>query len=188
MISPEIQQYVQNAIKNAQNEKRYSTKNAEFVTHNGIDAPRVDYNNLLNLPSSSSSSISGSSTGAQNDVNTGYVLIEISSNDFANGITWTGSPSYQFTVTTAGVYLIVGVIGFSATGTGAPFETWIYKNGTALFSGYATAPSSTDGVYPVAAKIVQLAVGDYIQLYSYQSASSTQGLYTSQTYLNIASV
>jgi hypothetical protein len=45
---------------------------------------------------SSSSSINGSSTGSQNTIaQSQYVLIQ-SSNDFANGITWTGSPSYKF--------------------------------------------------------------------------------------------
>jgi hypothetical protein len=39
MITPEIQQFVNNAIKSAQKNARYDTTNASFHTHNGIDSP-----------------------------------------------------------------------------------------------------------------------------------------------------
>jgi hypothetical protein len=39
MITPEIQQYVNQAIKSAQKNARYDTTNASYHTHNGIDSP-----------------------------------------------------------------------------------------------------------------------------------------------------
>jgi hypothetical protein len=182
MTDQQIQQYVQSQMALAQKNALYSTKNVTYHTHNGIDSPK------LNIPSGSSSNISGSSTGSQNTIaQSSYVLIQ-STNDFANGITWTGSPSYEFTVQTAGVYLIIGVIAYAETGTGYPYEAWIYKNGVALFSGYATATTTAAGAYPIATKIVNLAVGDTIQMYGYQAQNNPAGLYSSQTYINIATI
>lgn len=52
MISNEIKQYIDQAIAANQKRQLYSTKNASSETHNGIDAPKISYNNLINIPTS----------------------------------------------------------------------------------------------------------------------------------------
>lgn len=46
MISPEIKSYIDSAIQNAQKQARYSTDNAAYHVHNGVDAPRIPYVNI----------------------------------------------------------------------------------------------------------------------------------------------
>jgi hypothetical protein len=52
MISPEIQQYVQQQIAAAKKQSLYSTSNKSSETHNGIDAPKISYKNITGIPTS----------------------------------------------------------------------------------------------------------------------------------------
>lgn len=50
MIDPEIASYINGQIAKSQKDARYSTSNAVYHTHNGIDAPKIQYGNIVNAP------------------------------------------------------------------------------------------------------------------------------------------
>lgn len=62
MISNEIKTYIDQAIAANQKQQLYSIKNASSETHNGIDAPKISYNNLINIPTSSGAKVNSAET------------------------------------------------------------------------------------------------------------------------------
>ena len=60
MIDPQIKQYIDQQIATSQKNAKFSTSNVSFVRHNGIDAPKVSYNDLTDTPAiSTAPSVSG---------------------------------------------------------------------------------------------------------------------------------
>lgn len=85
----------------------------------------------------------------------------------------------RYTAQVAGWYSVSGGIGYLTNATGARGAV-IYKNGAALTqaTGSITAASSVLHVAMAGEFLIQLAVGDYVELYAFQSsggALSTAG-------------
>lgn len=76
----------------------------------------------------------------------------------------------RFTCQVAGFYTASGAVGFNSGGSSRGAA--IYKNGTALSlaSGAVTAASNTTHVATAGDVLVQLAVGDYVELYGWQNS------------------
>lgn len=82
----------------------------------------------------------------------------------------------RFTCQVAGWYSVSGAIGFNTSSTGARGAS-IYKNGSALTtaSGGLTAASNVVHIAPISEVLVQLNVGDYIELAAWQGSGGVLG-------------
>lgn len=82
----------------------------------------------------------------------------------------------RFTCQVAGYYSISGAIGFNTNSAGARGAS-IYKNGSALTiaSGGLTAASNVVHIAPITEVLVQLNVGDYVELAAWQNSGGTLG-------------
>lgn len=101
---------------------------------------------------------------------------ESSDND---GIHDTVTNNSRLVCRTAGVYLITGQLGFAANSTGIR-RAAILVNGSAVGSlqGHQAAPSPSAD-YSNVSEVVELAVGDYVELQAYQTSGGALSLVTS---------
>ena len=82
--------------------------------------------------------------------------------------------SSRFTVTSAGKYLIVGVLSVNLTSSTGNLNSFIYKNGSQTSYGIGKSnEASANSVSSVTSIILDLAVDDYIELYGSHNNGST---------------
>lgn len=93
--------------------------------------------------------------------------IDWDSESFDTGVLWASSASSRFTITENGFYRINAQIQTTSAGTGSSYTISIRKNGSAISSD--TIASNQFVVYD---EIIQLAVGDYVEVYASESTSS----------------
>lgn len=77
MNEQQVRNIIRQEIASAQKDALYSVRNVSAETHNGIDSPRISYNNLLDLPGTTAAIPSGSilSFGGAT-APTGYLLCD----------------------------------------------------------------------------------------------------------------
>ncbi|MEU4296336.1 hypothetical protein [Kitasatospora aureofaciens] len=138
---------------------------------------------LLNRPM-----FEGYQSAAQSIANGSLTAVAIDTNlvdTYGGHSTTTNNSRYTCQTGAAGWYLVTCAAGFTANANGAR-ALEIHKNGTAVKLGYAgTDDSRTDIAAALqATAIVQLAVGDYLEGYVYQTsggALSTNPVATGMT-------
>ena len=95
--------------------------------------------------------------------------------------------NHRFTAQAAGYYIIVGCTTYAdPTVQGKNYGTGIYKNGTSYVRGDVTQYGT--GYFGVNfVDIVYLAVGDYLELYTYHNEASNRNLYAASdsTFLTV---
>lgn len=89
----------------------------------------------------------------------------------------------RFTCQIAGWYSVSGAVGFNTNSTGARGAS-IYKNGAVLptGSGAVTATSNAIHVATAGRVLVQLGVGDYVEMYGWQNSGGNLGTATGGQY------
>lgn len=140
-------------------------------------------------------SINGRSYGSTASIPSGAdTLVDLSTNDFANGITWNAA-HYKFVVVTAGQYIITGIATYTSSTAGALYQTELSVNGDAITPGafaksYFQAAANGLAIGPCVSTIANLSAGDYIQLYTWQNSGGSKSLYSGSglTYLAVAKV
>lgn len=82
----------------------------------------------------------------------------------------------RITITRPGLYLVSACVAWDSNATGVRYSA-IYKNGALVR--YATGPAASSGptAYPVTVPL-ELAAGDYLELYGVQSGSASLGTQT----------
>jgi hypothetical protein len=125
------------------------------------------------------------STGAQTNIASGTSQIALTANSFSNGITWSSS-NHNFTIVTAGVYYVTGVIAWS-NASGIYFESIIYQNGgaTNLVSLNAAPSAGASGVTSMVSGLINCAVGDTIALYGGNNTGGNVASFASNTWLSL---
>ena len=83
----------------------------------------------------------------------------------------TVSNTSRYTAQVAGWYWCAGGVSFASNGTGRR-AVWWRKNGTEVDGAESVVQTSTSGVItlPARSKLIQLAVGDYVELVAYQDS------------------
>lgn len=154
MITNEIKQYVQNQIDSAQQDARYSTKNAAAHTHNGIDSPRLSNSDLVagvsqiiagvNVtisPAGGTGVVTVNATGATGGVIslTAGTGISISSSTGSVTVTNIGVTSL---IAASGITLTnsTGAVSISANGGGVSYSSVISTRNLSTPSGSETIP------------------------------------------------
>lgn len=114
--------------------------------------------------------------------------VDIASADFANGITYDGT-NHKFVIVTAGQYSITGFLYYSnPSQANVSYQTMVYLNGSQAFAGYFVPPVTSISISQSVTKILNLSVGDYIELYGQTNSSSTNIVAGGLSYLSIAKV
>lgn len=93
--------------------------------------------------------------------------VTFATEDFDTGSFWASSAPTKHTITQNGFYRINAQLQAGASGTSQSYTFGIYKNGVALTTSTAAANQ-----YVTYDEIVQLAVGDYVEVYASESTSS----------------
>lgn len=146
----------------------YGVGSVPFHTHNGIDSPMLATSAAVQSPVNGRSHNPSSTTVGSGS----NVKMLLSANDFANGITWDAANS-RFVVVTAGAYMMSYFITFLSVISGSLYQAQLYKNGSAIGQSDFVSGGSSVNVTAGASDIQQLAVGDYIELYAFQSSGSS---------------
>lgn len=155
-------------IGTSQKNELFSTTNKAFHQHNGIDAPRIKYSDLLNAPTglSTINGRSHNSTTQSIPINSGGtpVLLALDTSDFANGITW-DSTTHLFTCITAGIYMVTCTIALNTSSiqSGDSYTASIYKNASAVVAW--TWATGIQGLVLGCTDLVSLAIGDTVSFY-----------------------
>lgn len=186
MTPQDIEDIVLTFIRKSQ----YDLKGTPYHEHNGIDSSRINYSNLLNTPTTSSSVNasgpgSGTTTVAASFTDT---KIPITSADFANGITY-DSTNKRFQIVTAGQYYITGFIFWSNPSVAnVSYQTIVYLNGSSNFKSTIVPPVTSVSISIPATRILNLSVGDYLELYGSCGGASTNAVAGALSYLCLAQV
>lgn len=95
----------------------------------------------------------------------------------------TSSNTSRFTIPLDGTYLLAGGVSYAANATGQRWCRW-YKNGTELDGGGANINANSSGQTLMVAKTLQvvLAVGDYVELWAFQSSGVSLDTYVAFAY------
>ena len=101
------------------------------------------------------------------------------------------STNYKVTVPVAGIYMVVGQVGYVSGADSAHSGIWINGANNALSKGLADAWVQ-EGDYANASqvivtnhKLLKLDANDYIELYAYHSSGGSQNIHVSRTMLSI---
>lgn len=89
------------------------------------------------------------------------------STNFDTGSLWSASTPSRFTITENGFYRINSQLQSTNAGSGASYTFSVRRNGTAIVT-TSVAPNQ----YAVFDDIVQLAVGDYVEIYASESTAA----------------
>lgn len=116
--------------------------------------------------SSTAQSISSSTTSAVLTLDT-----EIVDSDGGHS---TVTNTSRYTCQTAGLYAVTGSVCFNTTNSTGTRTLNIFVNGAGQTgAGQQAAPSASNGASVFSATLVQLAVGDYVELACWQNSGST---------------
>lgn len=182
MISNEIRSFVDGAIAFSQKKALYSVTNAASHTHNGIDSPFI----AATAAAATSANASGPGTATSVPGSLTATKIPIASADFANGITY-DSTNKRFRIVTAGQYSVTGFVYYSnPTTANVTYQTMVYLNGTVSFAGYFVPPVTGIAVSQSVTKILNLAAGDYLELYAQTNAAGANIVSGTFSYLCLA--
>jgi len=85
------------------------------------------------------------------------------------------SSTYRFTAPATGVYALLAAQGMSAPAVGAQFDIALYKNGAAWIKGTSVTNATSGNVIRgiVSHPGAYLVIGDYIEVYVYNSGSNS---------------
>ena len=101
------------------------------------------------------------------------VVLEAENYDIQNE--FDPATNYRFTAKTAGLYLILAQLDYEPVAPGALYQCRIHKNNVYYQTGNCYAVGTVVGT-PMTAAIVQLAVNDYIEIYTYQTSGAAATL------------
>ena len=118
-------------------------------------------------------------TSAQNIPNNALTKIELNNVSFDTDSEW-DAVNYRFVAKTAGYYQMNAKVGFASTTGSGYAEAYIYVNGTeySASSAYKTNTNIDYVVYTT--DIAYLAVGGYIELWTWHSLGAARALETGQ--------
>lgn len=165
-----------------------------YHVHDDLDAPKVKTSNLDNdagwpeTAGATSTNASGPGTNTTIAASFSPTKMSISSADFANGITY-DSGNKRFQIVTAGQYIIAAELYYSnPNDVGKSYQTMVYVNGSQAFAAYSVCAASGIAISQSAVKILNLAAGDYIELYGQTGAGSGQSASGALSYLSVGKV
>jgi hypothetical protein len=117
-----------------------------------------------------------------------WTKVTIDTLSFGSGITF-DSGNNRFTATAAGKYLVSAQVWYNQPVDGGLYRAAIYKNGS-IYSGTAKNSGSTHPVSPHICDIVDLAVSDYVELYTFHNSGVSKNISAGAdlTFLSIAQV
>jgi len=79
----------------------------------------------------------------------------------------------RYTCQTAGLFFVTGSVTFATTSATGTRTLNIFVNGTSVFgAGNQSAPSGSNGASVFSSTLVQLSVGDYVELACWQNSGS----------------
>lgn len=182
-MKPEDIQQVQRMITESQKKTQYNWSYVPAHIHNGIDSPSLNF--PVVTPINASGPGSGTTTVAASFTDT---KIPITSADFANGITY-DSTNKRFQIVTAGQYYITGFIFWSNPSVAnVSYQTIVYLNGSSNFKSTIVPPVTSVSISIPATRILNLAAGDYLELYGSCGGASTNAVAGALSYLCLAKV
>lgn len=181
----------------------YSISIGGFTIYNGngiLFEPVNDGNNkaipnavaILSQSTGFVSGANGTVSNATASVPTGTDTLVALASGFFNGITWDTSTN-AFVIITAGQYLVSGVVTYASLISGKLYKTEIFVNGSVVAETGAQSAVTGSGVATVSTCVtivLNLNVGDSVQLYTFQNSGSTESVAGGSPlgYLSIAQV
>ena len=147
-----------------------------------LSAPAVAGTNTATLPAATGTvmvsgnmpAFSAYNTGGQTVSNGTWTKITINTKEFDTNNCFDSTTNYRFTPTVAGYYQVNGVVAFGSTN--ASISCYIYKNGSQFKQGAIAAGSALGTFVNISTLIYFNGSTDYIELYGYQNAGSSQTL------------
>lgn len=82
---------------------------------------------------------------------------------------WSGASNYRYTIPVAGKYTLSGTLAYAASTVGTRSVSYTVNGGPYIYLAQVTAPADI-AVIPFSAQTAFLKVGDYIEIYGYQSS------------------
>jgi hypothetical protein len=107
-----------------------------------------------------------------------WTKVQFDTEDYDNQNEYDNSVNYRFTAKIAGVYQVSATVIYTGSAANTRTLTNIYKNGANFAAGNDSSSVSTSQGQTVGVPI-KLEVGDYIEIYTYQSSGSAVNTYTS---------
>lgn len=143
------------------------------------------------VTNAASASISARSYNPSNiSIGTGAdVKLLLTTNDFANGVTWTAG-SNRLVIVTPGVYMVTAMVTYTNSTSAKTYQVEIFKNGSTLIASEIVSAASGAAVGPNVSDIQTFAANDYLELYTFHNTggNSTISASTTATYLSLAKV
>ena len=150
-----------------------------------LAAPAVAGSTTLTLPTTTSTlSFNGPafsayrSTNQTGLTNNAFNKVQINTKLFDTNSNFDATTNYRFTPTVAGYYQVNGNVELAGTGV-LQCSAAIYKNGSTYCQGSFVNTSTTDTTSQVSTLVFLNGSTDYIELYAYNSASSSSIIGTS---------
>lgn len=113
--------------------------------------------------------------GGQSISNNTYTKVQYDTVSFDPNSIWS-TANDRFTATIAGVYRVGGAVGFQGGGGAWNGSLYVYKNGSAYLPLCQITPSQMDLLSGNC--LVQLAVGDYVEIFVRQQSGVSQTVET----------
>lgn len=198
-----------------QTSDQFAVAQIGFHKHNGQDAPRIPFLYLGDVPNSyyqkagmsvvvnstenalefktlTPTSINARSygSGVTTAVDGADTKLTLSTNSFANGVTWDATNS-KFVIQTAGQYIIIAQVAYQNTVAGKVYRAGVALNGNTNYFVYSCSSSSgTSTLFTTVSDIQTLSVGDTLELYTFHNSGVDKTILTAsnQTFLSISKV
>lgn len=121
-------------------------------------------------------------TGSQTLATATNTAVTFDAEEFDTGSIWSSSASTKFYAPTAGYYRFSYVCWWNSSAAGLR-RSWVYKNGSGTDYGWDQRPpvGAGDGAVTNGSDIVQMAAGDYLELYGMQNSGGNLALLNTET-------
>ena len=213
-----IKQIAQDVFDSNSTQNQFAVSSVGFHTHNGQDSQNVAFTNLADVPLSyygnagkflrvnstenllefASASASASASANARSYGSGVTSvpditdtkITLSTNSFANGVTWDATNS-RFVIVTAGQYQINAQVTYTGgTTTLSVYRAVVVLNTSTEILKSCSQSSGASALTTSVSDIYSLSVGDTLELHAFQSSGLTATIATTSiaTFLSIAKV
>lgn len=175
-------------IDKVENQSSFKTT---YHKHRGIDAPRISYNDLIDVPVAvaTTTKIRAYKSAAQTIQDTQWTKISFNSEDYDTLTEYDNATNYRFTATVAGYYLIHSTVLWNTVVDTKLYKVAIYKNNDEVATDEVLASTNT-ALSTRVTDTISLAVGDYIEIFVWQNGGGAINTYggTAYTYLTISKI
>ena len=155
---------------------------------NSNTAISIDSSGRVSLPNRLAGAFKQSAQSSA--ANESSVKIPINTAMYNDGLTLDAS-NYRVTVPVAGIYMVVGQVGYSGGAESPHSGIWVNGANNALSKGLADAwvqsGDYTNGTQVIVTnhKLLKLDANDYIELYAYHSSGGSMTIHAARTMLSI---